>query len=194
MDSGLFFGGSVAAAVVAGTIALFAPCCISVMPPAFFATSFHNRRLLTALTFLFAAGIATVILPIALGAAAVRQLLLAGHTPIYVVAGATMLGLAAYTLLGGRPGRQGEAERDEGHQQRRGDEVDRDVQREHVHPPVVQDAGQACPAKPHPQASPPALGRTSRTTLTVRANSRCSRSRIVFASSQICNGPALERV
>ncbi|MCA1687023.1 MAG: hypothetical protein LC714_00110 [Actinobacteria bacterium] len=31
MDSSLFFGGSVVAATVAGVIALFAPCCISVM-------------------------------------------------------------------------------------------------------------------------------------------------------------------
>ena len=66
MNSSIFFGGSVLAAVIAGMIALFAPCCISVMLPAYFASSFQNRRLLVAMTFLFAAGIATVILPIAL--------------------------------------------------------------------------------------------------------------------------------
>ncbi len=114
MDVPLFFGGSVIAAVVAGMIALFAPCCISVMLPAYFASSFHNRRLLTAMTFVFAAGVATVIMPIALGATALRQLLVAEHTPIYLVAGATMLGLAGYVLLGGRialpmPGRRASA-------------------------------------------------------------------------------------
>src|SRR5229473_1510363 len=31
MNSSIFFGGSVLAAVIAGMIALFAPCCISVM-------------------------------------------------------------------------------------------------------------------------------------------------------------------
>ncbi len=66
MESSIFFGGSVVAAVVAGSIALFAPCCISVMLPAYFASSFQNRRLLVAMTFLFAAGVATVILPIAM--------------------------------------------------------------------------------------------------------------------------------
>ena len=111
MDSSVFVGGSVIAAVVAGTIALFAPCCISVMLPAYFASSFQNRRLLTAMTFLFAAGIATVIVPIALGAAALRQLFLQEHTTIYVAGGAIMLALAAYTLLGGKmtlpmPGRR----------------------------------------------------------------------------------------
>lgn len=66
MSSSIFFGGSVLAAVIAGAIARFAPCCISVMLPAYFASSFQNRRLLVAMTFLFAAGIATVILPIAI--------------------------------------------------------------------------------------------------------------------------------
>ncbi|MDP9367637.1 MAG: cytochrome c biogenesis protein CcdA [Chloroflexota bacterium] len=111
MDSGIFFGGSVVAAVVAGTIALFAPCCISVMLPAYFATSFQNRRLLVAMTFLFAAGVATVILPIAMGAAVVRRLITDEHTTIYVTGGLLMLGLATYLLLGGQihlpmPGRR----------------------------------------------------------------------------------------
>lgn len=102
MDSSLFFGGSAIAAVVAGVIALFAPCCISVMLPAYFATSFQNRRTLVAMTFLFGAGVATVILPISMGAAAIRQLLTEEHTAIYVMGGLLMLGLAAYVLLGGR--------------------------------------------------------------------------------------------
>lgn len=111
MDSSIFFGGSVIAAMVAGTVALFAPCCISAMLPAYFATAFQNRRKLIAMTFLFGAGVATVILPIALGAAFLQRLLLNEHTVIYVVAGALLLALAAYVLAGGRihvpmPGRR----------------------------------------------------------------------------------------
>ncbi len=111
MDSGIFFGGSVVAATVAGMIALFAPCCISVMLPAYFASSFQNRRVLVAMTFLFAAGIATVILPLAMGASALRRLFTEQHTLVYLVGGLLMLGLAAYTLLGGQlhlpmPGRR----------------------------------------------------------------------------------------
>lgn len=102
MDSGIFFGGSVLAAFMAGGIALFAPCCISVMLPAYFASSFQNRRLLIAMTFIFTAGVATVILPIALGASALRQLFTAQHTLIYVTGGVLVLGLAIYTLLGGQ--------------------------------------------------------------------------------------------
>src|SRR6266849_368591 len=111
MNSSIFFGGSVLAAVIAGMIALFAPCCISVMLPAYFASSFQNRRLLVAMTFLFAAGIATVILPIAMGASVLRQLLTTQHTAIYVTGGALMLALAIYVLLCGQihlpmPGRR----------------------------------------------------------------------------------------
>src|SRR5712691_4636942 len=92
-------------------IALFAPCCISVMLPAYFASSFQNRRVLVAMTFVFAAGVASVILPIALGAAAFRRLFTAQHTIIYLAGGLLMLGLAAYLLLGGQihlpmPGRR----------------------------------------------------------------------------------------
>src|SRR2546422_6422377 len=98
MSSSIFFGGSVLAAVIAGMIALFAPCCISVMLPAYFASSFQNRRLLVAMTFLFAAGIATIILPIALGASVLRQLLTTQHTAIYVTGGIHVLGLALYFI------------------------------------------------------------------------------------------------
>src|SRR5258707_7450217 len=111
MSSSIFFGGSVLASVIAGTIALFAPCCISVMLPAYFASSFQNRRLLVAMTLLFAVGIATVILPIAMGASVLQRLLTAQHTPIYVIGGLLMLALAIYVLLGGQihlpmPGRR----------------------------------------------------------------------------------------
>jgi cytochrome c-type biogenesis protein len=111
MSSSIFFGGSVLAAIIAGAIALFAPCCISVMLPAYFASSFQNRRVLVAMTFLFAAGIATVILPIAMGASLLRQLLTTQHSAIYVTGGLLMLVLAGYVLLGGQihlpmPGRR----------------------------------------------------------------------------------------
>ena len=102
MDTSLFFGGSVVAAVVAGILALFAPCCISVMLPAYFATSFQNHGLRVAMTFLYAAGVATVILPLAMGAAVLRQLISSGHTPIYVAGGVFMTALAVYTFFGGQ--------------------------------------------------------------------------------------------
>lgn len=102
MDTSVFLGGSVLAAFVAGIIALLAPCCLSVMLPAFFASSFQNRRLLAAMTVVFAAGIATIILPLALGASALRTLVTAQHTTVYILGGLLMLGLGAFSLAGGQ--------------------------------------------------------------------------------------------
>lgn len=102
MGSSIFFGGSVIAAVLAGSVALFAPCCISVMLPAYFATAFQNRRMLIAMTFLYAGGVATIILPIAVGAHALQRLFTSEHTPLYIAMGAILLGMAGYLLAGGK--------------------------------------------------------------------------------------------
>lgn len=102
MDSGLFFGGSIVAAVVAGSLALFAPCCISVMLPGYLAGAFPNRKLRVVMTFLFAAGVATVVLPIAMGAQALRRLFIAEHKLVYLSMGTLLLALAAFIFAGGR--------------------------------------------------------------------------------------------
>src|SRR5260370_14843525 len=102
MGSSIFFGGSVIAAFLAGMIALFAPCCISVMLPAYFASSFRNRSKLVAMSFIFAAGVATVILPLVMGAVVLRELFVTQHTPLYVIGGSLMLGMAGDTFFGGQ--------------------------------------------------------------------------------------------
>ncbi len=110
MNPSLFFGGSIIAAVVAGGISLLAPCCISVMLPAYFASAFQNRKLLVAMTLVFALGIATTILPIVLGVSLVRQLILNNHALVYILGGVFMLALGLYVLLGGKlqiPGPRG---------------------------------------------------------------------------------------
>lgn len=111
MDSASLFGGSIVAALVGGMIALFAPCCISAMLPAYLASSFQNRKVLVAMTFVFAGGVGTIVLPIALGAQALRRTITAEHTTVYLIGGVLMLCLGAYTLFGGQihlpmPGRR----------------------------------------------------------------------------------------
>src|SRR6266508_2659367 len=54
------------------------------------------------MTFLFAAGVASVVLPIALGAAVVQRLLVGQHTLIWSAGGVLLLGLGGYTLAGGQ--------------------------------------------------------------------------------------------
>lgn len=96
-------GATPLTALVAGAVALFAPCCISVMLPAYFAGSFQRRRALVAMTFVFMAGVATIILPIALGATAVSALIAGYHGPVFFVAGLLMIGMGVATVTGWRP-------------------------------------------------------------------------------------------
>lgn len=98
----ILFGGAVLASFAAGTVALFAPCCISVMLPAYFASSFATKRALVAMTFVFAGGLGLIILPIALGAAAIGAAITAHHLIFYLAGGGLMLALGLYMLVGGR--------------------------------------------------------------------------------------------
>ena len=98
----VLFGGTVLASFIAGMVALFAPCCISVMLPAYVASSFERRRALVAMTFVFAAGVALVIMPIALGAAAIGAAINEHHLPIYLAGGALMLALGVFMIAGGK--------------------------------------------------------------------------------------------
>lgn len=93
-------GTSIVAAFIGGAVALFAPCCISVMLPAYFATSFRRRRALVSMTLVFALGIATVILPIAFGASSITRFILGRHTLVYFAGAVLMLTLGVLTLAG----------------------------------------------------------------------------------------------
>lgn len=102
MNLSLLFGGSILAAFISGVIALLAPCCISVMLPAYFAGTFQNKRQIVGMTLIFALGIATVILPLVIGATYLVNLLNSQHTLIYVGGGLLMLGLGLFILQGGQ--------------------------------------------------------------------------------------------
>src|SRR3990172_9841703 len=92
---GVFLGGSLLAAFVAGSVALFAPCCIMVMFRAYLAAAVRNHRWrLVPLTLVFAAGVATVLVPVTLGLTVLTQGLLRFHGVIYVGGGLLLLVLA----------------------------------------------------------------------------------------------------
>jgi cytochrome c biogenesis protein CcdA len=93
--------GSVLAAFFAGGVALFAPCCIVFLAPSYLAVAVKNRRWrLLPLTFVFAAGLALVLVPITLGMSLVASTIANYHQPLYVVGGLLMLALAAFSLSG----------------------------------------------------------------------------------------------
>jgi len=93
--------GSVLAAFLAGGVALFAPCCIVFLAPSYMAVAVKNRRWrLLPLTFVFAAGLAMVLVPITLGMSLVASAIANYHAPLYFAGGALMLALAVLSLSG----------------------------------------------------------------------------------------------
>ncbi|MHA7156188.1 cytochrome c biogenesis CcdA family protein [Arthrobacter sp. TMN-50] len=91
---------TILAAFLGGMVALLAPCCVSVMLPAFFATTFRRKTQILAMTLVFAAGVGTIILPIAFGAAALSRLLIDYHTPVFTVGGLAMMLMGGLILAG----------------------------------------------------------------------------------------------
>lgn len=93
--------GGILAAFFAGGVALFAPCCIVFLAPSYLAGAVKNRRWrLLPLTFLFAAGLAVVLVPITVGISLIAAAIAKYHAPLYYAGGALMLVLAAFTLSG----------------------------------------------------------------------------------------------
>ena len=101
MGSDLLTTGSILAAFLAGGVALFAPCCIVFLAPSYMAAAVKNRRWrLLPLTFVFAAGLALVLVPITLGISLVAATIANWHTQLYYAGGALMLALAVLSLSG----------------------------------------------------------------------------------------------
>jgi cytochrome c biogenesis protein CcdA len=93
--------GSVLAAFFAGMVALFAPCCIVFLAPSYLAAAARNSRWrLLPLTFIFAAGLAVIMVPITLGMSLIAGAIAKYHAPLYYAGGALMLLLAGYSLSG----------------------------------------------------------------------------------------------
>ncbi|GAA1439356.1 cytochrome c biogenesis CcdA family protein [Nocardiopsis tropica] len=96
----LLFGTTLVASFLAGFVALLAPCCVSVMLPAYFATGFRSPGRVVGATLVFAAGIAAIIVPIGLGAAAVSAALSRYHSLLFGIGGALMLVAGVLVLAG----------------------------------------------------------------------------------------------
>jgi cytochrome c biogenesis protein CcdA len=93
--------GGVLAAFFAGGVALFAPCCIVFLAPSYLAAAVKNRRWrLLPLTFVFAAGLAVVLVPITVGISLIAGAIAKYHAVLYYAGGVLMLVLAAFTLSG----------------------------------------------------------------------------------------------
>ncbi len=96
----VLFQTSLIAAFIAGIVALFAPCCITFLLPAYLGSVFKEKEKVILMTLVFGAGIFVVLLPAVLGVAFVSRFLFRYHDLIYIVGGLVMLIVAATTFLG----------------------------------------------------------------------------------------------
>src|SRR3990167_6221365 len=97
---GALFQTSLIAAFVAGIVALFAPCCISFLLPAYLGNVFKEKEKVVLMTLVFGLGIFVVMMPAVLGVAALSKALFVYHNTIYFLGGFVMLISAVITFLG----------------------------------------------------------------------------------------------
>ncbi|HEX8966096.1 MAG TPA: cytochrome c biogenesis protein CcdA [Patescibacteria group bacterium] len=95
----LLFQTSLVAAFVAGIVALFAPCCISFLLPAYIGTVFKEKEKVLLMTFIFGLGIFIVMMPAVLGVALLSKFLFIYHDMLYVAGAFVMLIVAIITFL-----------------------------------------------------------------------------------------------
>jgi len=91
---------SVLVAFIGGMLALAAPCCVTYLLPAYLASVYRAQRAVLAMTFVFAAGIAVVLMPMVLGVAALADLLGSFHKEVFIVGGVFLLFLGFWSLAG----------------------------------------------------------------------------------------------
>ncbi len=99
--SALIYSSSLIAAFLGGVLALFAPCCIVSLLPAYVGAAVGRGGLrLPATTGLFALGISVVMLPIVLGVGLLGQALSTYHAQVSVFIGLFLIALGALILSG----------------------------------------------------------------------------------------------
>jgi len=96
----IIFSASIIASFLAGMVALFAPCCITVLLPAYLASAFREKKNILKMTLIFFAGISAILVPIGLGAAGLAQIFRDFHKELYIFGGLFMLLLAVMAVLG----------------------------------------------------------------------------------------------
>lgn len=96
----ILFSASIIVAFLSGIVALFAPCCITFLLPAYLGQILRVRAKIILGTLLFGLGIATVMLPVALGFRVIVSLFQEYHIATYVTGGLMMVFFGIWTLLG----------------------------------------------------------------------------------------------
>ena len=96
----ILIAASLISAFIAGIAALFAPCCITVLLPAYLGSIFRQKHKVMIMTFVFFLGLLAVFLPLGLGMAWLGQALSQYHNAIFITGGIFLALLGASMLLG----------------------------------------------------------------------------------------------
>lgn len=97
---GILFQTSLIAAFIAGMVALFAPCCITFLLPAYLGSVFKEKEKVLLMTLIFGLGIFVTLIPAVLGIALISKFLFRYHDSIYLVSGGVMLLVSVISFLG----------------------------------------------------------------------------------------------
>ncbi|MBI2620736.1 hypothetical protein HYW61_00730 [candidate division WWE3 bacterium] len=100
MNETILFQTSLIAAFLAGMVALFAPCCVSYLLPAYFGSVFKERKKVLLMTLIYSLGIFLIMIPAVLGSRLISLLVFRYHTQIYLLGGLFMIVVGAMALLG----------------------------------------------------------------------------------------------
>lgn len=98
-NSNLFFGVSLTASFLGGMVALFAPCCITFLFPSYLGTIFKEKRRVVLLTMVFAIGLGSILIPVAMGAKIIVNLFNQFHTTTYLLGALFMFLVGMMTLF-----------------------------------------------------------------------------------------------
>ena len=98
MSSNFFFGISLTASFLAGALALFAPCCITFLFPSYLGTIFKSRNKVMWYTIIFALGLSSILIPVALGFRAFIFFFDQYHQTIYYLGGLFLIFMGVMTL------------------------------------------------------------------------------------------------
>lgn len=103
MTNTLLMNTSLIVAFFGGMVMLFAPCCITLMLPAYLGTVFKSRSKVVLMTAIFAAGVASIILPIVLGARFLTSFFSSYHEYVFAAGSLIMIAIGIMMLLGKKP-------------------------------------------------------------------------------------------
>ncbi len=98
MSSNFFFGISLTGSFLAGALALFAPCCITFLFPSYLGTIFKERKNIMFYTLIFAFGLSSILIPVALGARVFIFFFDQFHRTVYFLGGLFLIFMGFMTI------------------------------------------------------------------------------------------------